>query len=111
MAALSQLGVAYEYNSSSPGSGFDCSGLTAFAWGRAGRALAHQSSAQIDAASPRDGLSARAGDLVHYPGHVMMYLGVGGAIVHAANEESDVELSFLRDHRAVRFGEPILPIE
>ena len=33
-----------------------------------------------------------AGDLVQYPGHVMMYLGVGDAIVHAVNRADDVEL-------------------
>lgn len=98
--------MPYQYNTSVPGVGFDCSGLTAYAWGRAGRELAHQSGAQIDAAEPRDAFTARAGDLVEYPGHVMMYLGVDGAIVHAANQDSDVELSFIREGRTVRFGDP-----
>jgi hypothetical protein len=46
-----------------------------------------------------------AGDLVQYPGHVMMYLGVGDAIVHAVNHKDDVELDFFR--RNVRFGDPV----
>jgi hypothetical protein len=46
-----------------------------------------------------------AGDLVQFPGHVMMYLGVGDAIVHAVNRKDDVELDFFRDR--VRFGDPI----
>ena len=46
-----------------------------------------------------------AGDIVQYPGHVMLYLGVGDAIVHAANRRDDVELDVIG--RSVRFGSPI----
>lgn len=104
LAALTQLGVAYRKNTSEPGVGFDCSGLTAFAWGRAGVSITRQSSAQIGAASPRDQATAVAGDLMQYPGHVMMYLGVGEAIVHASNPSTDVALSFTS--RNVEFGNP-----
>jgi|HigsolmetaAR201D_1030396.scaffolds.fasta_scaffold11685_2 cell wall-associated NlpC family hydrolase len=104
LAALTQLGVQYRSATSAPGIGFDCSGLTAFAWGRAGVQLARQSGAQINAAAPRDESTAVAGDLLQYPGHVMMYLGVDRAIVHASNPANDVELSFVT--RAVRFGDP-----
>jgi len=104
LAALTQLGVAYRSSTSEPGVGFDCSGLTAFAWGRAGLPLARQSGSQINAAARRDPASAVAGDLVQYPGHVMMYLGIGEAIVHASNPSTDVELSFTG--RSVRFGDP-----
>jgi cell wall-associated NlpC family hydrolase len=105
LAALSQLGVSYQSNSSEPGVAFDCSGLTAYAWGRAGVQLYRQSSVQISDASPRARETALAGDLVQYPGHVMMYLGVGDAIVHASNPETDVELSTLRD-RSYSWGDP-----
>jgi hypothetical protein len=104
LAALTQLGVAYHYASSEPGVAFDCSGLTAFAWGRAGVQLAHQSGSQISAAAGRDHDTALAGDLAQYPGHVMLYLGVGDAVVHASNPSTDVELSFAS--RSVRFGDP-----
>lgn len=106
LAALSQLGVQYQFNRSDPGVAFDCSGLTAFAWDRAGTGIAHQSSAQISAAAGRDEGSAMAGDLVQYPGHVMMSLGFDRAIVHASNQDTDVELSRLRDGRSYRFGDP-----
>jgi cell wall-associated NlpC family hydrolase len=106
LAAVAQIGTEYSYSSSEPGVAFDCSGLTAYAWGRAGVALYPQSGSQIDAAAPRDQATARAGDLVQYPGHVMMYLGVENAIVHAANHDSDVELSRLRDGRSFRWGDP-----
>lgn len=106
LAALEQLGVSYQTNTSSPGAGFDCSGLTTYAWARGGHDLVRQSSSQIDAAAPRDASTAMAGDLVQYPGHVMMYLGTGDAIVHAANHETDVALSTLRDGRSFRWGNP-----
>lgn len=106
LAALEQLGVAYQTNSSEPGAAFDCSGLTTYAWARGGHDLIRQSGAQIDAAAPREATTAMAGDLVQYPGHVMMYLGVGEAIVHAANHETDVALSTLREGRSLRWGDP-----
>jgi cell wall-associated NlpC family hydrolase len=105
MAALAELGKPYRYATSDPAVGFDCSGLTAYAWLRAGVDIPNQSSAQIRASAARDQASAMAGDLVQYPGHVMMYLGVGDAIVHAVNHSDDVELDFFR--RNVRFGNPI----
>ncbi len=104
LAALTQLGVAYRSSTSQPGVGFDCSGLTSFAWGRAGYGLARQSGSQIRAAASRDQVTAVAGDLAQYPGHVMLYLGVGTAIVHASNPSDDVELSFV--NRSIRFGDP-----
>ncbi len=36
MAAFSQLGVPYRHNTSKAGVGFDCSGLTTYAWAQAG---------------------------------------------------------------------------
>ena len=104
LAALTQIGAPYVKNTSDPAVGFDCSGLTAYAWGRAGVQLSRQSSAQINAARSIDQSEAFAGDIAQYPGHVMMYLGVGDAIVHAANHDKDVALDTLR--RDVRFGDP-----
>jgi cell wall-associated NlpC family hydrolase len=106
LAALSQLGVAYRYASSQPGVAFDCSGLTAFAWERAGVGLPHQSGAQVRAVPNVDPAAATAGDLVQRPGHVMLYLGFGDAIVHAANRASDVELSHARG-RSFSWANPI----
>jgi len=105
LAALAELGKQYRYATSDPNVGFDCSGLTAYAWEQAGVSIPHQSSAQIRAAAPRDASTAMAGDIVQYSGHVMLYLGVDRAIVHAANRRDDVELDFVT--RRVRFGDPI----
>lgn len=93
-AALTQVGTPYSYASSEPGVGFDCSGLTSWAWGLAGVTLDHSSYGQLvtDAARPQ-GASA-AGDLVGLRGrgHVAIYLGVGDAVVHAPNSGSWVEV-------------------
>ena len=105
LTALTQLGVQYQSNSSEPFVGFDCSGLTSFAWREAGVQLSRQSGAQISEAEERTEETAMAGDLVQYPGHVMLYLGVPDTIVHASNPESDVELWLLGD-RSVNFADP-----
>jgi cell wall-associated NlpC family hydrolase len=104
LGALTQLGVPYRYAASSENEAFDCSGLTSYAWRGAGLDLVRQSGSQISAAQPLDQSSAKPGDLVHYPGHVMLYLGVGDAIVHAPNSQSTVEVDTF--HRSVRFGDP-----
>ena len=104
LAALSQLGKPYRSATSDPDVGFDCSGLTAYAWARAGLEIPHQSGSQISVAARRDASTAVAGDIVQYPGHVSLWLGVGDAIVHASNPENDVELSF--NSRSVRYGDP-----
>jgi cell wall-associated NlpC family hydrolase len=108
VAALSQLGTPYRRNSSEPGVGFDCSGLTSYAWRQAGYSLPRQSGAQIEAAERRTRATAQAGDLVQYPGHVMMWLGVGDFIVHSPNSGNDVEVREMPSRRStsVRFGDP-----
>lgn len=105
LTALTQLGVPYRRNTSEPFVGFDCSGLTSFAWREAGVELSRQSGSQISEADERTAETAMAGDLVQYPGHVMLYLGVSGAVVHASNPEHDVELWLLSD-RSVNWGDP-----
>jgi cell wall-associated NlpC family hydrolase len=108
LEALTQLGVPYRSNASVAGEGFDCSGLTSFAWREAGVELYRSSGDQISNAAQRSREDAIAGDLVYYPGHVMMYLGVGDAIVHAITHGRDVELDTISERRAgsVRFGDP-----
>ncbi len=84
-AAQGQLGVPYRFAASSPGVAFDCSGLTKYAWGKAGVYLPHQSAAQFASTPhvPKD--QAQPGDLIFYYspiGHVALYLG-GGMMIHA----------------------------
>jgi cell wall-associated NlpC family hydrolase len=108
LGALTQLGVPYKRNASLPGVGFDCSGLTTFAWSMAGFQLPRNSTAQIRAAEPRTFATAQAGDLVRYPGHVMMWLGVGQAIIHSPYPGRHVEIKFLgnRSMKRSKVGDP-----
>jgi cell wall-associated NlpC family hydrolase len=108
LAAMSQVGVPYRRSTSQEGVGFDCSGLTTYAWGRAGVELYRQSRTQINEAAPLDRTTAKAGDIVYYPGHVMMYLGVGDAIIHAVQSGRTVEIDTISGRRtnSVRFGDP-----
>jgi cell wall-associated NlpC family hydrolase len=107
LAALSQLGVPYRHNMSAPGVGFDCSGLTMYAWGTVGVDLPHQSERQIAASTARDYPTALAGDLIQYPGHVMLYLGVDRAMIHAPNTGHRVEVRVLPVSRRVHLGSPL----
>jgi len=85
-AAQSQLGVPYVWGGETPGVGFDCSGLTAWAWGQAGVGLPHFSGAQMADSTPVPIADLEPGDLLFYgPGgsdHVAMYIG-GGEMVEA----------------------------
>ena len=84
--AESQLGVPYVWGAESPGSGFDCSGLVAWAWGQAGVGLPHYSGAQMSSTTPVPLSGLEPGDLLFFgPGgseHVAMYVG-GGEIIQA----------------------------
>jgi hypothetical protein len=107
LSALTQLGAPYRSISSDPDAGFDCSGLTSWSWAQAGVELPRSSGDQIGAAAGRQPETAMAGDLVQYPGHVMLSLGVPGAVVHASNPETDVELWVSSEGRSLRYGNPI----
>ncbi len=109
LSALTQVGVPYHRNSSKAGVAFDCSGLTAFAWGQSGIELARNSGAQLRNAATRTRETATAGDLVYYPGHVMMWLGVDNLIVHAVQRGHPVEVGHVTDRkvRRLKFGNPV----
>jgi len=81
-AALAQVGTLYRYAGNTPG-GFDCSGLTSYAWSVAGVKIPRTSTDQINAAVPKLTTEVQAGDLVWRPGHVGLYLGVGELMVHS----------------------------
>jgi cell wall-associated NlpC family hydrolase len=81
--ALAQVGDPYRYGSNGPRS-FDCSGLTSYAYARAGKAIPRTSSAQRRFTKRVSLRYAKPGDLLHYGGHVEMYVGKGLAV--AANQ-------------------------
>ncbi len=95
-AALSQLGVAYKWAGSSPGEGFDCSGLTAWAYAQVGVSLPHNAAAQHGMGTPVDRANLQPGDLVFFNGdnHEGMYIG-GGQFVHAPHTGDVVKISNL----------------
>ena len=107
-AALAQQGTPYRYATSTPGVGFDCSGLTAYAWGQAGVGLPHQSRAQF-ASTPRVPIDqAQPGDLLFFYSpisHVSIYLG-NGMQVHAPNTGKTVTTAAVNWGKVVGVGRP-----
>lgn len=104
VAAVQQLDAEYVYASADPDVGFDCSGLVRYAWDQAGVELPRTSRSQIKATYEE--APVVAGDLMWYPGHIMMYLGFGDYVIHAANRRTDVTISEV--HREVTGGS-VLP--
>jgi cell wall-associated NlpC family hydrolase len=98
-AAESQLGVPYVWGGETPGVGFDCSGLTAWAWGQAGVSLPHYSGAQFEDSTPVPVSDLQPGDLLFYgPGgddHVAMYVSPG-TMIEAPETGETVHLTALR---------------
>jgi len=107
-AAMSQLGVPYRFAKSEPGVAFDCSGLTKYAWGKAGVSLPHQSAAQYAATPrvPKD--QAQPGDLIFYHspiGHVAIYLG-NDQLIHAPATGDVVKVSRVNWSKVVGVSRP-----
>lgn len=90
-AARDQIGMPYVSGGESPAEGgFDCSGLTYYAWKQVGVTLPRSSSAQYTWAQKITKAELKPGDLVFYSSsgstgsisHVALYVG-GGKIVQA----------------------------
>jgi cell wall-associated NlpC family hydrolase len=80
--AYRQLGKPYQWAAAGPDS-FDCSGLTMWAWARAGVSLPHSSRAQFDMGSHVSSNELQPGDLVFFGSpihHVGIYVGNGDMI-------------------------------
>lgn len=105
--ALAQISHPYVSLGDRPDVGFDCSGLTQYSWASAGVSLEHQSEAQIGQGHTRTFPSALPGDLLHYPGHIGLFLGAGRAIVHAVNHETGLAIGIANE----RTTTVVAPIE
>ncbi len=107
-AALSQLGVRYRFGALQPGVAFDCSGLTSYAWSRAGIALPRSSRSQYAALTRVPTAAAQPGDLVFSNSpisHVGIYLG-GGQMVHAPRTGDVVKVSYVNWSKVIGVGRP-----
>lgn len=107
-AAMSQQGTPYKFAAASPGVAFDCSGLTSWAWGRAGVYLPHQSAQQYASIPHVPSSAAQPGDLIFFYSpisHVAMYIG-NGMMVHAPNSGSVVHTRAVNWGNVVGVGRP-----
>jgi cell wall-associated NlpC family hydrolase len=91
--AYRQLGKPYSWGASGPNS-FDCSGLTMWAWGKAGVSLPHSSQAQYGSGPHVSQGDLQPGDLVFYGSpihHVGIYIG-GGNMINAPHSGDVVKI-------------------
>jgi cell wall-associated NlpC family hydrolase len=96
--AMQFLGVPYVWGGASP-SGFDCSGLTMYAYAQVGISLPHFTGAQWTAGPHVSSDQLAPGDLVFFTpslGHMGMYIG-GGSFIHAPRTGDVVKISSLSD--------------
>jgi cell wall-associated NlpC family hydrolase len=95
--ALRAVGVPYRWGGSSPSSGFDCSGLVYWTYGRLGIDVPHSSYALYGRGRRVAPSRLRRGDLLFFYGlgHVGIYVG-RGRMVHAPQSGRSVEVVQLR---------------
>lgn len=91
--ALRAVGTPYRYGGESPESGFDCSGLVRWSYGRLGIELPHNSYALSRTGRSVAPEETRPGDVLLFAGlgHVGLYLG-DGRMVHAPQSGRRVEI-------------------
>ena len=107
-AALSQLGVRYQYGALSPGEAFDCSGLMAYAWSKAGVSIPRSSRSQKAGLTSVPISAAQPGDLLfsYNPvSHVAMYLG-GGQVIAAPRTGDVVKVYGVNWSKITAVGRP-----
>lgn len=108
LVGMTTLGTGYLFGSDNPKKGLDCSGLVAYAWAKSGVKLPMKSDRQIDHSREVSREAARAGDIVGYPGHTMIYLGVGDIVLHSARPNLGVRVGPInwKESPNVKFADP-----
>ena len=107
-AAISQLGIRYRWGASSPGVAFDCSGLTQWAWAKAGVSIPRVSRSQYSALLRVPISQAQPGDLLFSQQsffHVGIYIG-NGQMIHAPRTGDVVKISTVTWTRVIGVGRP-----
>jgi cell wall-associated NlpC family hydrolase len=91
--AVETVGTPYRWGGESPSTGFDCSGLVRWAYGRVGVDLPHSSYALYGEGRRVSEARMEPGDILFFEGlgHVGLYLG-GGRMVHAPQTGRNVEV-------------------
>jgi cell wall-associated NlpC family hydrolase len=97
--AMQYLGVPYVWGGASPSQGFDCSGLTTYAFAQIGISLPHHAASQYNYGTPVSQDDLQPADLVFFNGlgHMGMYIG-GGQFIHAPHTGDVVKISSLADY-------------
>jgi peptidoglycan DL-endopeptidase CwlO len=106
-AALDQVGTPYRWGGATP-AGFDCSGLTSYAYAKAGVTIPRTSRMQYSETTSVSRSSLRPGDLVFYNSpvsHVAIYIG-DGEIVESPRSGLNVRVRKLADRTPTGYGRP-----
>lgn len=92
-AALGTVGMPYRWGGESPATGFDCSGLVRWAYGRVGVELPHSSYALYGEGRRVPESRMEPGDVLVFEGlgHVGLYIG-NGRMVHSPETGRNVEV-------------------
>lgn len=90
------VGYSYVWGSANPSVGFDCSGLTSYAYRQVGINLPHSSQAQFNNGYAVDTNNLKPGDLVFFSfgggsiDHVGMITSSDGSFIHASTPQTGV---------------------
>ena len=90
------VGYSYVWGSSNPSVGFDCSGLTSYAYRQVGVNLPHSSQAQFNNGYAVDANNLKPGDLVFFSfgggsiDHVGIITSSDGSFIHASTPQTGV---------------------